>query len=221
VVRRRVVTRFLGMAGMLLAAVLLSIGIAPVAASAAPKAPPKPTQIQIAGKDVKDKIVITAADQSGLFQTLLSEVGWLATATPQTTAPQVKKLGPKYTLTVLVKNSPQQVYDLYPLAVGGPRAHRSARQPTGKKADGWFYGRLTMAQSLRVSGVPGLKAKPDVSGGIGGGGVEGLEVDQAAPAPSVQDVMAEMQRLFLLNGAVLVVIAFGLAGIAFLIRRKV
>ena len=221
-VRRRVVTRFLGMAGMLLAAVLLSIGIAPVAASAAPKAPPKPTQIQIAGKDIKDKIVITAADQSGLFQTLLSEVGWLATAAPQTTAPQVKKLGPKYTVTVLVKNSPQQVYDLYPLATGGPRAHRPARQPTGKKVDGWFYGRLSMTQTLRYSGVPGLKAKPDVvSGGIGGGVVEGLEVDQAEPAPSLQDVLAEMQRLFLLNGAVLVVIAFGLAGIAFLIRRKV
>jgi hypothetical protein len=225
VVRRRVVTRFLGMAGMLLAAVLLSIGIAPVAASAAPtapKAPPRPTQIQIAGKDIKPMIVITAADQGPLFQTVLSEVGWLATAAPQTTAPQVKKLGPKYTLTVLVKNTPQQVYDLYPLATGGPRAHRSAHQPTGKKSDGWFYGRLTMAQSLRVAGVPGLKAKPDVvTGGIGGGVVEGLEVDQAEPAPSVQDVMAEMQRLFLLNGAVLVVIAFGLAGIAYLIRRKV
>jgi hypothetical protein len=30
-----------------------------------------------------------------------------------------------------------------------------------------------------------------------------------------------MRRLFLLNGAVLVVILFGLAGIAFLIRRRV
>jgi hypothetical protein len=213
------------MAGMLLAGAVLSIGIAPVAASAAPaapKAPPKPTVVQIAGKDIKDKIVITSADQSQLFQALVSEVGWLANASPQTTAPQVKRLGPKYTVTVLVKNTPQQVYDLYPLATGGPRAHRPARQPTGKKVDGWFYGRMTMAQTLRVAGVPGLKAKPDVvTGGIGGGVAQGLEVDQAEPAPSVQDVMAEMQRLYLLNGAVLVVIAFGLAGIAFLIRRKV
>jgi len=219
---RRVVPRFLGMAGMLLAGALLSLGVAPVAASAAPKAPPKPTAVQIAGKDIKNPIVITAADQGALFQTLLSEVGWLATASPQTTAPQVKKLGPKYTITVLVKNSPQQVYDVYPLASGGPRAHRPARQPTGKKVDGWFYGRLTMTQSLRVSGVPGLKAKPDVvTGGIGGGVVEGLEVDEAEAAPTVPEVLAEMQRLFLLNGAVLVVIAFGLAGIAYLIRRKV
>ena len=30
-----------------------------------------------------------------------------------------------------------------------------------------------------------------------------------------------MRRLFLLNGAVLVVILFGLAGIAFLVRRRV
>lgn len=219
---RRVVPRFLGMAGMLLAGVLLSLGVAPVGASAAPKAPPKPTSVQIAGKDIKQPIVVTAADQGPLFQTLLSEVGWLASASPQTTAPQVKKLGPKYTVTVFVKNSPQQVYDLYPLATGGPRAHRPAKQPTGKKADGWFYGRLSMAQSLRAGGVPGLKTKPDVvTGGIGGGVVEGLEVDKAEAAPTLPEFVAEMQRLFLLNGAVLVIIAFGLAGIAFLIRRKV
>jgi hypothetical protein len=219
---RRVVPRFLGMAGMLLAGVLLSFGVAPVAASAAPKAPPKPTAVQIAGKDIKQPIVITAADQSALFQTLLSEVGWLASASPQTTAPQVKKLGPKYTVTVLAKNSPQQVYDLYPLATGGPRAHRPAKQPTGKKVDGWFYGRLSMGQSLRVSGVPGLKTKPDVvTGGIGGGVAEGLEEDKAEAAPTLPEFLAEMQRLFLLNGAVLMIIAFGLAGIAFLIRRKV
>jgi hypothetical protein len=210
------------MAGMLLAGVLLSLGVAPVGASAAPKAPPKPTSVQIAGKDIKQPIVVTAADQGPLFQTLLSEVGWLASASPQTTAPQVKKLGPKYTVTVFVKNSPQQVYDLYPLATGGPRAHRPAKQPTGKKADGWFYGRLSMAQSLRAGGVPGLKTKPDVvTGGIGGGVVEGLEVDKAEAAPTLPEFVAEMQRLFLLNGAVLVIIAFGLAGIAFLIRRKV
>jgi hypothetical protein len=221
VVRRRLVTRFLGMAGMLLAGLLLSIGIAPVAASAAPKAPPKPTAVQIAGKDIKNPIVITAADQGPLFQTLLSEVGWLATATPQTTAPQVKKLGPKYTLTVLVKNSPQQVYDLYPLAVGGPRAHRSARQPTGKKADGWFYGRLTMSESLRISGVP-LKEKPDsISGGIGGGIGAGVVTDELDPVAGVNDFLTEMRRLVLLNGAVLIVIMFGLAGIAFLVRRRV
>ena len=33
--------------------------------------------------------------------------------------------------------------------------------------------------------------------------------------------LGQMRGLFLLNGAVLVVILFGLAGIAFLIRRRV
>jgi hypothetical protein len=38
---------------------------------------------------------------------------------------------------------------------------------------------------------------------------------------TVQNVFGQMRELYLLNGAILVVILFGLAGTAFLIRRKV
>ena len=78
-----------------------------------------------------------------------------------------------------------------------------------------------MPETLRVSGVP-LEAKPDVvSGGIGGGVGEDIDGRGARPGRGGQRHPRQMRQLFLLNGAVLVVILFGLAGIAFLIRRRV
>jgi hypothetical protein len=166
-------------------------------------------------------LIVDPTDGARLFDTLLGEVNWMATAKPVTTAPKADKLGPKYTLTVLVKTAPQQVYDLYPEAAGGPRAHRPAAQPGGRKADGWFYGRLTMSETLRLSGVP-LQVKPDViNGGIGGGGGENIKIDDLDPAAGVSGFLGRMRDLLLLNGAILIVILFGLAGMAFVIRRRI
>jgi hypothetical protein len=219
---RQAITRLVAAAGVTAAVVALAIG-AGGPASAAPKASTTPTALQIVGAGVTDKIVVQKATQPRLFETVFDEVNWLASAKPQTSAPAASKLGPKYTVTVLAKNAATQVYDLYPMATGGPRAHRAAKQPGKKVADGWFYGRLTMSESLRVSGVP-LKEKPDVvNGGIGGG--VGTDISSSNndidPVAGVNTFLDQMRRLFLLNGAVLVVILFGLAGIAFLIRRRV
>lgn len=218
---RGAITRLGSAAGVMVAVVALTIGSS-TSASAAPKPAPKPTSVQIEGKDLADTVIVAQNDRARLFENLLSEVSWMASAKPQTTAPPPDKLGPKFTLTVMIKTVPVQVYDLYPLAAGGPRAHRPANQPSGKKADGWFYGRLTMSETLRVSGVP-LKAKPDVvNGGIGGGVGEDIDVgDDLNPVESMNDFLTEMRRLMLVNGAVLIAILFGLAGIAFLVRRRV
>ncbi|MBU2670604.1 hypothetical protein KOI35_44605 [Actinoplanes bogorensis] len=207
--------------GVIAVTAALALGLAPSAAQAAPKPAPKPNTVQITGKGVADTITITQAESKRLFSSLLSEVSWMSAARSQTSALAADKLGAKYTVTVLSGKSALQTYELFPSAVGGPRAHRPAKQPGGKKAaEGWFYGRLTMPETLRVSGVP-LKAKPDVvGGGIGGGVGEDLDVEAEA-APGVDGVLGEMRRLFLLNGAVLGIIFVGLAGIAFLIRRRV
>jgi len=218
---RGAITRLMSAAGVMVAVVAIAVGGAAASASAAPKPPAKPTSIQIEGKDLADTLIVTQTDHARLFENLLSEVSWMAGAKPQTTAPAAAKLGPKFTLTVMVKTVPVQVYDLYPMAAGGPRAHRPANQPSGKKADGWFYGRLTMSETLRVSGVP-LKAKPDVvNGGIGGGVGEDIDAQDLNPVESMNDFLTEMRRLLLVNGAVLIAILFGLAGISFLIRRRV
>jgi hypothetical protein len=217
---RGATTRLWSAAGAIALAAALTFGAAP-AAQAAPKPPAKPTSIQIKGGDLPGTLIVEPSDGKRLFDTLLAEVNWMSTAKPLTNAPKADKLGPKYTLTVLVKSAPQQIYDLYPMAAGGPRAHRPAGQPGGKKADGWFYGRLSMSETLRLSGVP-LKAKPDVvNGGIGGGVGENIQVDDLDPVAGVNGFLARMRELLLLNGAVLIVILFGLAGIAFLIRRRV
>jgi hypothetical protein len=219
---RQAITRLVAAAGVTAAGLALAIG-AGAPASAAPKAP-VPTAVQIVGSDLPGgKVVVQKADQPHLYDTVVGEVGWLATAKPQTTAPSAKKLGPKYTVTVLVKSAPNQVYDLYPSADGGPRAHRAAKQPGKTVADGWFYGRLTMSESLRAAGAP-LKPKPDtVNGGIGGG--VGTDIsptsDAIDPVSGMNSFLDQIRRLFLLNGAVLIVVLFGLAGVAFLIRRRV
>ena len=213
---RGVMTRIAAGAGALIAAVALTVGAAPAAAQAGPKA----DAITVTGKGMSD-LKVVAAERPEIFQVLFSEVEWLANAKPQTSAPKSGKLGPRYTLTILVKDKPHLLYHLYPLATGGPRAHRPAKQPSGKKADGWFYGRLTMSEALRVSGVP-LEARTDVAnGGIGGGMGERVVAEEIDPVAQVNTFVDQMRRLFLLNGAVLVVILFGLAGIAFLIRRRV
>jgi hypothetical protein len=217
---RGVVARFLAAAGVFAVALIVTVGLAPVAAQAAPApAPAKPTAITITGRGMS-KLTIEASKRREIFQLLLSEVSWLANATPQTSARKAKELGPKYVLTVMSKGKAQQVYEMYPLATGGPRAHRPARQPSGKKRDGWFYGRLTMSESLRVSGVP-IKAKADVVNGGIGGGIGSDVTDEVDPIASLNAYLDQIRRLFLLNGAVLVIVLFGLAGVAFLIRRRV
>jgi hypothetical protein len=211
---RGVITRIASAAGALVAAVVLAATAAPGAAHAAPV---KPTAVTIAGKGITGKLTIQQQDRADVFRLLLGEVTWMFNATPQTSAPKAGRLGPRYVVTVLVKNTPQQVYNLYPLAAGGPRAHRPGKQPGARKADGWFYGRLTMPEVLRVSGVP-LKPQIDVvDGGIG----EDVSVEAIDPVENVHAFFEEFRRLFLLNGAVLMLILFGLAGIAFLIRRRV
>jgi hypothetical protein len=232
--------RLLSATGVLAATAALVVGGLPTAASAsttgtatttigsavrapAPK-PPRPTAVQISGKFDGSPVTVKADEDLELFQSVLGQVSWLAEATPHITAPNVSKLGPKFTIVVLAKSAPQHTYDLYPLAGGGPRAYRPAKQPNGQKATpGWFYGQLTMSEVLRISGVP-LPERPDVvSGGIGGGetvarDVEDEEMDAAA---GVSEFIGEMRRLVLLNGAVVLIIAFGLAGMAYLIRRRV
>ncbi len=232
---RGVIARLLSATAMTAAGVVLGAGLAPPGAAhaapagravpavvpAAPKAAAKPTAIRIDGKFPGGSLTVQQAEKDDLFKRLLSEVSWLATTTPTTSKPAADKLGPKFTVTVLIKDKANQVYDLYPNAAGGPRAYRPAKQPTGKKTAGWFYGRLTMSESLRLSGVP-LKEKPDVvTGGIGGGIGEDVEDKALDPVEGVDDVLTDLRRLLLLNGAVLLTILLGLGGIAFLIRRRV
>jgi hypothetical protein len=213
---RGVITRVATVTAMIVAAVVALVGFSPAAAQAGPKV----NGISISSKGMGD-IKVLAKDKPDLFNLLLSEVSWLASATPQTAAPKSSQLGKGYTVNVLVKDKPYQVYQVFPLAAGGPRAHRSDKQPSGKVADGWFYGRLTMPESMRLAGVAIEPRDNVMNGGIGGGSINEVKAEEVNPVENVNAFLDQFRQLFLLNGAVLVVILFGLAGIAFLIRRRV
>jgi hypothetical protein len=244
---RRVIQRALCVTGAVATSLALAVGLAPAAVAApsarvtvaapaapdlaapalaapplaAPAKPPAPTSVRITGKGLKEPLVVTAAGDPGLFRSLLLQVNWLATAAPQTTEPKPDKLGAKYTIVVYVKDAAHQTYDVYPSAAGGPRAFRPAKQPSGKKSAGWFYGRLTMSETLRLSGVP-LPEKPDViSGGIGGGELVDAVAEEEVAGPGFDAFLGELRQLVLLNGAVVLLIGLGLAGISYLVRRRV
>ena len=82
-----------------------------------------------------------------------------------------------------------------------------------------------MSETLRVAGVP-LPIRPDaLSGGIGGGAgsvrsTTGPTRPPLAPVDDLAVVFAQWRQLYLLNGAVVLLIALGLAGFSLLIRPK-
>jgi hypothetical protein len=201
-------------------AVLVAVSAPLLAPSPAQAAPPKPDTITIDGEGVDEAITVRAKASPELFEAMLSQVNWLATNKGHTNSPKADKLGPKYTVVVHIGDQAKQTYDLYPLAAGGPRAFRPAKQPDKRKpSSAWFYGRLNMSETLRAAGVP-LPEKPEsLHGGIGGGD-RVFDEDTLNPARDLDKLLADLREVLLLNGAVVLAITLGLAGISLLVRRR-
>lgn len=201
------------------AALFLALGATVLSAGSAHAAPPAPTTVTIEGDDLPEPLALHADANGELFAALLGQVSWL-TGPGQTNAPEPGDLGPKYLIVVLVDNEPSRTYELYPLATGGPRAFRPAEQPDGSKStDAWFFGRLTMSETLRAAGAP-LPARPDsISGGIGGG-ERFIPEDALNPGEDLGKIFTDLRQVMLLNAAVVVSITIGLAAIALLVRRR-
>lgn len=206
--------------GALLTAIAL-----PLTAVSSPASAASFTSVTVQGEGLTAPLSVRADADPELFSAVISQVTWMATRSGQTTRPKADRLGPKYTVLVYLKEAAKQRYELYPLAKGGPRAYRPAKQPGSKAATpAWFFGRLNMSETLRLAGVP-LPARADaLSSGVGGGIAGGAEdsVDDAAFAPmeEVSAAFSEWRRLIALNGAIALLIAAGLAGFALLIRPK-
>jgi len=179
-----------------------------------------PTSVVISGDDLPAPVTIRADSQPELFAAVFDQVSWLK-GDGQTTAPKAADLGPKYTVVVHVDEVPTRTYDLYPLAKGGPRAFRPARQPDrSRPGAAWFFGRLTMGEVLRAAGAPLPEQSVTLHGGGIGGGERVIPEEAIGTEEDVDRLLDELQRLMLLNGAVLVSITIGLAGIALLVRRR-
>ncbi|MFI0794895.1 hypothetical protein ACH4OY_19740 [Micromonospora rubida] len=215
-------------AGMLLAAVLTgpahaggparTAGPARVAVPAAPK--PQPAGVDITGDRLAEPLRLRAATHPAAVVAVIDQVSWLG-RTGSPSGPAARNLGPKYTVVVFAGEIATQTYDLYPLAKGGPRVYRPAKQPgpSPKAKAGWFLGRLNMSEALRTAGVP-LEQQLDTVGGGVGGGERVLPDESLNPGQDLDEALSELQRLLLLNVGVMLVITLGLAGIALLIRRR-
>jgi hypothetical protein len=180
---------------------------------------PTPNSVSIDGDGLAEPLTIRADTDPGLFATVLDQVVRLQ-GMGQTSAPGAGDLGPKYTIVVLINDVPKQAYDLYPLAKGGPRAFRPAKQPDQRKVTAaWFFGRLSMSETLRTAGLPLPEQANVVNGGIGGGD-RVIREDTISPGKDLSRLLGELRGLLLLNGAVVVTITICLAAISLLVRRR-
>ncbi|MEH0938715.1 hypothetical protein [Micromonospora psammae] len=215
------VRRLLGRLVSVAAVAVLTVGLASPARAAAERAAPKPPPagVDITGVGLTEPLRLRAGNQPAQVVAVIDQVSWFG-RTGAAKGPKAADLGPKYTIVVLAGDKPRQTFDLYPLAKGGPRAYRPAKQPDSRKTTaGWFLGRLNMSETLRSVGVPLERQIDTVSGGVGGG-ERVIPEDSLNPAKDIDDALAELQRLLLLNVGVMLVITSGLAGIALLIRRR-
>lgn len=214
---RKVKLLVMAVAGAVLATAFSLAG--PAAAQAAPKPKLAPAGVDITGDKLEQPLQLRADSHPAEVNAVVDQVKWLGD-TGQQRGPKAEDLGPKYTVVVLYAGTPSKTYDLYPLAKGGPRVYRPAKQPDlSKTRAGWFYGRLTMSEVLRTAGVPLERQYDTISGGIGGG--DRVTPEEALdPVRDIDSALGELQRLLLLNVGVMVIITGGLAGIALLVRRR-
>lgn len=196
---------------------VLSLGLT-TPASATTSTPP-PAGVDITGAGIAEPLHLRADTQPNKLAAVIDQVNFLGGA-GQSSEPKKADLGPKYTIVVLSGDKPTQTFDLYPKATGGPRIYRPAKQPDSQQTTaGWFFGRLTMSETLRTAGVP-LERQVDTVGGGAGGSERMIPEDSLDPAGNIDEAFSGFPRLLLVNVAVVLTITLGLAGIALLIRRR-
>jgi hypothetical protein len=212
--RPAVATAVLGAMAAGLAAALVVSGPAGAQASA--------DQVTITGIDLAAPLEVRAERQPELTAALYREVSWLVRREGDAPEPaEVDLLGPQYTLVVHIDGEPRYRFHLYPLAEAGPRVFRPVEQPGDRTVDeAWFYGRLSLPETISSAGVPLTGVAPPSAGGGSGGGAG----PTAGPSPEARDMLAfldEWREGMLLTIAALAAIVVGLAGAAYLIRRTV
>jgi len=201
------------------ALVLTGLTFAPAAAAtAAPTPTPAPQPIkavEISGDGLASPIILFSDKHPQRHNAVRTEVEWLAGKGTPAPAPS-GETGPKFSLTLFNAGAPTDRFDVYPLAVGGPRVFRPAEQPGGRKVnEAWFYGRLSMPSSLLAAGVPLAGVTPDP---VIGGQAGGLD---ASPPPDLRGMLGQWSRFMGLNIAAIIILAAGVFAIAYLIRKKV
>jgi hypothetical protein len=176
--------------------------------------------VTIRGDDLPDPIVVRASNAPQLTAALHAEVSWLVGRSATADEPDPDTVGPRYVIEVHIDGEVRHRYELYPLAEGGPRVFRPEEQPGGRTADpAWYFGRLSMPDTLYAAGIEVPGAQPRMPGGGGGGGEP---LPRATPPPAGADgMMAAWREGVLLTALAALAIIIGLALVALLIRTKV
>ncbi|MBY8873849.1 hypothetical protein K7640_18630 [Micromonospora sp. PLK6-60] len=185
-----------------------------------PVSRPGPTAgVQISGDGMAEPLRLRSPEQRPQVLAVIDQVDWIGRV-GRAKAPAKADLGRKFTVVVYAGDKATRTFDLYPYAKGGPRIFRPAKQPGTRAVNaGWFLGRLNMSETLRSVGVPVERTFDTISGGVGGG-ERVIPEDALNPAGEIDDALGELRRLLLLNVSVVLVITVGIAGIAWLIRRR-
>ncbi|WP_117212967.1 hypothetical protein [Allorhizocola rhizosphaerae] len=191
---------------------------APAVAAAptpSPSAPPIVDFVEISGDALATPIVLSSDKHAQRQDVMRREVKWLIDKTPVTGPPPPEQLGPKYTVVLLTMGQATDRFEVYPMAVGGPRVFRPADQPGRQVAEGWFYGRLSLPTSLLAAGVPLEGVTPEPGMGGQGGGLP------ASQPPDVGAMIGDWSRFMGLNVAAIIIIASGVFGLAYVVRRRI
>jgi hypothetical protein len=201
------------------AAVAAALAV-PLAAAGAAAQSSEVDLVTVSGVDLAEPLIVRATERPQACAALYGEVDWLVGRDGDAAEPEPDTLGPQYALVVHVEGEARHRFNLFPLAEGGPRAFRPVEQPGDRTAEeGWFYGRLSMPETLRSVGAP-LTGDPATGGGTGGG--QPPTSDQSSPPDSnLLGFLDEWRNGMLLTVLVTVAVVAGLAGVAYLIRRTV
>ena len=138
------------------AAMFGALSFAVAAGAQAPAKPsPKVTKppvftITITGPGVSPPIVIRSTEDPTLYAQVDAQVEWMKSAPGNVMPSTPVQLGPDYTVTMTRGTTKTAVYELFPLVVGGPRAHRVA---IGSQRSAWFFAPVSMASGLEAAGV--------------------------------------------------------------------
>jgi hypothetical protein len=166
-----------------------------------------PTLITITGDSLAVPVNVRNENRPDVFRVLLKQLGWMRGASGTPMKIDQAKLGPKFTVTIAGVNGAEQVYDVYPLARGGPRAFRPAAQPAGKTSDAWFFLALGLPDVLGAAGVP-LADAPAADPGVermdtaqDSTSVNLHALTQQVRSALVTSVMTSVAALILLFGA--------------------
>jgi hypothetical protein len=197
-------------------------GLAVLVPASAVFAADTPNSLTIVGPGMSSPVSVRSDTEADLFTAILRQVNWMNGRTGDFAKPNTSTLGAKYTITIFTNGVASQVYEVYPQAAGGPRAHRPKTQPKGQVPEAWFYATVTLPTVLRTAGVP--LPEPTASGQAGGVAYEDpqLEPDSltATSSFSLGKELREARVALVATAATSVLVLLLLFGAARLSRRR-